>query len=342
MGSVRRYDSGTLGKPEYLENGWAKLDSFITRTGVFTYYDASGNEFRELRLEDDVFAPDALASFGLVPLTNDHPPSGLDAKNTTKYAVGVVAADVRRDADKVRASLSVWDAETIDAMKRGKVELSCGYNCDLEMTAGEHNGEHYDAIQRNIRGNHVALVDRGRAGPEVRIRLDGADRAQVACASLKHSEEKTTMTEAEMKARIDAAEAKQKDAEKRADSAEAEIAVLKSGEKNRADAAEKAFQARVTKRVELIGQASGVLAEKLDGKTDREIKVAVLGKLASSVKCDGRSDEFVDAAFEVAIAQDAEEKASAPRNRTEKNQDGDARSRMIAANQSHGSKKGQE
>lgn len=44
-----------------------------------------------------------------------------------------------------------------------------GYFCDYELTPGTFNGIHYDAVQRNIRGNHIALVEEGRMGSDVRV-----------------------------------------------------------------------------------------------------------------------------------------------------------------------------
>jgi hypothetical protein len=73
----------------------------------------------------------------------------------------------------------VTDKETIDAIMRGDVrEVSCGYKVDYSAEPGvTSDGQHYDGIQRNIRGNHVAIVNRARAGAQVRLMLDSADAA---------------------------------------------------------------------------------------------------------------------------------------------------------------------
>ena len=74
-------------------------------------------------------------------------------------------------------SLSVWDASAVKAIEDGDIpELSCGYGYDLDPTSGTHEGTAYHGIMRNIRPNHVALVEKGRAGSEVRVgdaALDG-------------------------------------------------------------------------------------------------------------------------------------------------------------------------
>ena len=63
-----------------------------------------------------------------------------------------------------------------DVLKRGLRELSLGYDCDLEENPGTWNGMPYDCIQRNIRINHLAIVDEARAGHQTRLNLDGKTR----------------------------------------------------------------------------------------------------------------------------------------------------------------------
>ena len=58
---------------------------------------------------------------------------------------------------------------SIGEIEAGKKELSMGYFCDYELTPGTFDGQHYDAVQRNIRGNHIALVEEGRMGADVRV-----------------------------------------------------------------------------------------------------------------------------------------------------------------------------
>jgi hypothetical protein len=178
---VKRFDFGSLSGVERLDNGFLRCPGKITRTGVFAYRDAKGGMRNELRLPSEVFDGDALRSFGLAPLTNDHPPVNLDAKNTKKYQVGTVA-EPTQDGGFVSATVQITDADAIAAVESGKRELSCGYVCDLEFTPGVTagiegipDGLKYDAIQRGIRGNHVAIVEKGRAGAEASLRLDSGD-----------------------------------------------------------------------------------------------------------------------------------------------------------------------
>lgn len=185
METVRRWDSGSVGAVERTDQGYLRAPATITRTGVFTYRLPGGKVRRELRLPDEVFREDTLDSFGLSPLTNGHPPVMLNSRNTARYQVGSVV-EAKRDGDHVAAYVQVTDADAIEAAEAGRRQLSCGYHCDLEDAGGVTSGipgvpdgVRFDAIQRNIRGNHVALVDKGRAGSTVQLRLDGADAFQV-------------------------------------------------------------------------------------------------------------------------------------------------------------------
>src|SRR6185312_8000031 len=174
---VRRYDlaSPPSRKPELLPNGFLKADAVLTRVGVFTYRLADGTTRRELRLPEEVFKADSMASFEMLPVTDDHPPVMVTADNATLYQRGNVGNDIRRDGDLLCGSVMVTDKALVKQITSGKKDqLSNGYDCDLEMTPGTHaDYGAYDAIQRNIVGNHVAVVKDARAGPVARVRMDG-------------------------------------------------------------------------------------------------------------------------------------------------------------------------
>ena len=118
------------------------------------------------RPEEEVFSPETIASFEGMPVTNDHPPDGVDVSNIRALQKGH-AHNVRRgsgeESDLLLADLIITDPFLIDAVLDGKREISCGYTYEL----CEENGSF---IQRKIRGNHVAVVDAGRAGPRVSIK----------------------------------------------------------------------------------------------------------------------------------------------------------------------------
>ena len=115
------------------------------------------------RYETDVFEPAALASFEGKPVTDGHPPEEVEPANFASYAKGHIQR-VRREGDFMVADLYINDPILINDVRNGiKREVSCGYIC--EYTA---DGDGYK--QSKIRGNHVAVVLRGRAGHEVAIK----------------------------------------------------------------------------------------------------------------------------------------------------------------------------
>lgn len=181
MPTVRRYETGLrLDAKNRTPQGFLRANAVIARTGVQTYRRADGTAQREYRPPETVFHPDALASFSLAPLTLGHPPVPVTSSNARDYSVGTTGEIVaRKDGRFVATTVLVTDPTAIASVERGDtVELSCGYQCDLDFTPGiTPDGEHYDAVQTQVRGNHVALVGIGRAGPEARIKLDGADHA---------------------------------------------------------------------------------------------------------------------------------------------------------------------
>jgi hypothetical protein len=180
---VRRYDTysvDALAPPQRLPNGWLRVEGRISRVGIQEYQDADGRTHFEFRPPEEVFDPESMRSFEMVPMTNTHPTQLLDAQSARMHSVGSVGQDLRRDGDWLAAPLMITDAMAIAAAERGRAELSCGYECELDPTPGVYQGQRYDSIQRRIRGNHVALVDEARAGHDARLRLDGSDAAMVA------------------------------------------------------------------------------------------------------------------------------------------------------------------
>ena len=119
------------------------------------------------RPPEEVFSPEAIASFEGMPVTDGHPPDGVDSGNIRALQKGH-AHNVRRGAgsesDLLLADLMITDPVLIDEiLNGGKREISCGYTYELCLENGQY-------IQRKIRGNHVAVVDAGRAGSRVSIK----------------------------------------------------------------------------------------------------------------------------------------------------------------------------
>lgn len=179
MTKAIRYDIGRFNKTKITREGFLRTTGRLTRTGIFTYRLPDGSTRKELRLDEEVFKQDSIDSFNHIPITNDHPfPRRLvTSKNAVEHQKGHTLGDARQDGDHLVASLIVTDEATINDIKNGKQELSNGYTCNLDFSPGSFKGEKYDAIQRDIVGNHVAIISEGtaRAGSSARLTLDSVD-----------------------------------------------------------------------------------------------------------------------------------------------------------------------
>jgi hypothetical protein len=168
-----------MGKYELTPEGYLRAWATIARTGVQNYTDADGSIRREYRPKDEVASPESLASFASKVITFEHPPSLLDSDNTKNYQIGFTGSEVVYDDGFVRAVMTITDQDSVDRIMRGDAkEVSAGYKVEYDPTPGvTEDGENYDGIQRSISGNHVAVVRRGRAGPQVKLHLDRLDAA---------------------------------------------------------------------------------------------------------------------------------------------------------------------
>lgn len=171
MPSARQYDT----------NGWPEIKrNPISKVGVFPYSGAqispdlpADQVFYILRPADELGAPDCLKSFKLLPFVDDHTMLGPNAPGLTpaeeKGIHGVIGEEVEFDGQYIRANLKVFSDYLAANIQAGKREVSSGYRCRYDMTPGVYEGVPYDGVQREIRGNHLALVEQGRMGPDVAV-----------------------------------------------------------------------------------------------------------------------------------------------------------------------------
>ncbi len=174
---IRRYDVGRLGSAERTPQGGIRVQAMLTRSGVFEYIREDGSVQREHRSVEQVFDAASLQSLGDAPVTDLHPDEQVNAANYTSLAVGHVSGIPVQSGTHVAAVLVVQDANEIALIDAGeRIEISCGYDCVLDMTPGKTpEGEPYDCSQTFISYNHAALLPAGwgRAGSSVGLRLDG-------------------------------------------------------------------------------------------------------------------------------------------------------------------------
>jgi hypothetical protein len=162
-------------------NGWYEIkDNPLTKVGVFPYLGKQIDEsldpetiYNVLRPSEELEDEETQKSFRLLPWVDEHVMLGSPKEGLTpaekKGVQGVVGEDIVFDGEYLKANIKIFSEKLAKLIESGKKELSIGYRCLYDLTPGVYNGQHYDAVQRKIRGNHLALVDEGRAGPDVAV-----------------------------------------------------------------------------------------------------------------------------------------------------------------------------
>ena len=158
---------------------WYIKDNPLSKVGVFPYLGRQISEdlepdkiYQVLRPEEELNTEETLNSFKLVPIVDDHTmlgtkPGMMPAEE--KGVHGVIGDDVYFKDGIIYGDLKIFSESLKEEIENGKKELSMGYFCDYELKNGEYEGIPYQAVQRNLRINHVALVDEGRMGADVRV-----------------------------------------------------------------------------------------------------------------------------------------------------------------------------
>lgn len=347
-----RIDSVKI-KASLTEEGYLlDKEAILGRTGIQLYRNQDGSERRELRLPEEVFNEDSLSSFLGKPVTKGHV-DFVTVSNHRQLSVGAILSPGRQDGDHVVGTVQITDSDVIKELTEDKKnrELSLGYKVILDETPGEWNGQRYDAIQRKISINHLALVDKGRAGV-AKLNLDGAG---ISCAYLVSSredfikEEDNTMTQPNgslSTLRLDTGLTYQVPSEvevafntlnKKLDAASEKLANvandLKKAEQEKKDAEDALVKAKkdavenamneVKTRLS-IEEKANALGVKHDGVDNLEVMKAVIAKSGNKVDLTEKADAYIQAAFDmvdVKVKQDAMAK-TAPVSKNAYNLDG--------------------
>ena len=389
---IRRFDnidhSEWMTTPfERTTEGFLKGRAIVTCCGVFTYKRADGTLQRELRLPEEVFAPATLESLKLKPVTLNHPTELVTPENADMLQVGSLGdnpsstnqeyngygepTDLKKLTDglNVAVDMIITKKDAIDAVINGKQGLSMGYTCDIEMAEPGSTwcGVEYDYIQRNIKYNHCAIVDAGRAGDNAKIelRVDSADA--VLEDKLVTKDGGTKMLK---KINLDGIDYEAEESvikalnteKKRADDAVAELSKFKEDsakelsvmtaerdtQKERADKAEEdlakakaealdstKLDEAVNARIELYKNAEKAGVEVKNDMKDADIKKAVIAKIFPKANLDGKDSAYIDARYDATVEMLAERAdsnsrqvlADTPNNHADSVDD--ARQRMI-------------
>ena len=167
--------------------GYLELDARLSRVGIMQYRGADGKLFNELKPPEELFHRKTMESLRYAAVTDKHPTEVfVTPKNWRTLAGkgGVVgfAPDVGKDDQGfyLRGKILIQDGEIIDRLKKkfeaGETQqVSAGYSAEIDKSGGRFQGEPYESCQKNIIFNHIALVDIGRAGPEVKLIFNQGD-----------------------------------------------------------------------------------------------------------------------------------------------------------------------
>lgn len=236
----------------------------ITKEQVVPYYGREIPNYKELGfLPDEIYygyrPADELKkgaeTFNNLPLLDKHIEDGAEKEDAKKHRVGSLGDKVKFNAPYLQNSLIVYDQKAIDKVEDGtQKELSCAYRYEPIKQSGEFGGQRYDFVMTNIRGNHVALVEEGRAGSDVVV----ADENTIKNGEKAMAEEIKKAPEVEVK---------NEEAEKKPLTADAEIDKRKA-----------------------IDEIGGMLK----GKVDDELWRTIIGKieeLSYNDSEDGTNDE---------------------------------------------------
>lgn len=166
-----------MGKITDKNDFWFIQKNPITKVGVFPYLgkqissDCEPNKiYWVLRPKEELFKKETLDSLKLIPLVNEHEMLGKDCTPAEEKGIeGILGENVSHNDDTIFSDIKIFSEDMKEKIKGGKKELSLGYWCDYEKQSGTYNGQRYDYIQKNIIGNHLALVDKGRMGSDVRV-----------------------------------------------------------------------------------------------------------------------------------------------------------------------------
>lgn len=335
-------DAVTVSGTRRTADGYLIAEAKSVRTGIQLY---SGDEVgkpsmpvvRVYRPADQVFADASLQSFTHAPVTMNHPDEAVTADNWKDLAVGEVSTAAKKDGEWVHLPLILKDAAAISAVQSGKRELSAGYTCELVWGDGvTPEGQQFDAMQTNIKINHLAIVDRARAGSQARIG-DGASWGAAPFIPDHNPKKETIMTLKTVTVDgipvevtdqgavvISTLQARLADANTKAEKAEAaHTAALaaKDAELAKKDAeldatkgkvlSDADLDKRVQERADLVAVANSIAKDvQTTGLSDAAIRKAVVAAKLGDAAIAGKADAYIDARFDI-LAEDAKKEAGA-------------------------------
>jgi Uncharacterized protein conserved in bacteria len=311
---------------EFTDEGFLRVPGKVARTGIQQYLacelglDGDPNRIINVyRPEEEVFNADSLASFDGVDITLQHPDTLVDSNNYSRVSKGVVrGSGTRTDDNFVQCNLLIKAKDTVDAVLSGTCELSAGYTATYDDTPGvAPDGTPYQFKQTNIRINHVAVVDRARAGSNARIfdNKTTGDRAmhqittdtgrvlEVADAAVADAFDR-------LQKRVNDAEATAKSVQASLDASQAKVDDLTGKLENAVKASsDEAIKTRVEEIAQVQTKARKIAGDSFtcDSVNSVEIMRAALTSRYPSRSFADKAEAYIQAAFDMASEEDEDE-----------------------------------
>jgi len=302
----------------------------LARVGVQYYMgyelglkDRALEKIAVFRSPEEVFNKDSVKGYTNLVVTNGHPSDLITTDNVKKLQRGTVS-QVTPDEFVLSGVATVTDKDLIKDIQSGKREVSVGYTNDLKKESGEFDGVYYDYVQTNIRPNHLAIVDAGRCGAACKLTMDHEKEKSIMLKitidginfnvedeSLAQAIQKLIKThdqeKEELEKKLEKSEKDQEELEKEKKEMEAK--------KDKAEAAkdalekatldEDAINKMVSDRAELVSTAKTILGDEMTECNDcpKEMKVAVINKVLGDSDMSDKSDDYIQATYDIAVAK---------------------------------------
>jgi len=311
------------------ETGFLTATVTLARIGIQDYLsseleldDEEKQVVKVFRSVDEVSSDDSIKSFTNLIVTNNHPLTPVSVANVKSLQTGTVSGVFFDDKLKVlKGIITITDQKTIKAIQSGKKEVSVGYSNDLVKKTGLWDGQKYDYIQKNIKANHLAIVQAGRCGSACKITTDNKEKIKMAITidGISFDTDNPQLEQAikkmqdafdaeknafmkkleEKKKEKDEAEKEKIKAEKEKDEAKAKADVIEKDKKSDDDIAK-----LVTEKAILLSDAKAILGDYMPEclSCDSEIKSAVV-KAVLDMEMSGKSTDYINASYDIAIAK---------------------------------------
>ena len=357
INTTDRVTGQTNEKFHITKEGFLVFDrAIIARSGTQDYFgyewgmkgEDAQKRFTVYRPEEEVFSKESMESFANTVATNDHPPVFVNPENAKDYQVGYTGDNITREGDLMLAKLIITDAATIKDIQKGKRQISNGYSHALDFTPGiAKDGTPYDAIQSDIVGNHISIVEKARCGPTCNVNDSNPEKVidmkKVTIDSIDYEvTEQAAQAIAKLQKSVDTAEAKaeaaedekedikkKSDKEKEEAEDEKEEAVKKATDSLQAKVDQltqnqmtpESLDAIIVSRTAIINVAAKAIdGFKPEGKDCEAIKrEVVLASMQSADSLEGKSQGYIEARYDLIAESTDSTMSSSLKNAFRKN-----------------------